>query len=369
MTVLTTRLAVSLAGPEDDADLRRLMRETPVPGAVSVVFSREPSFFFAAGVEGDTETVIAREPDGELVAAFNRAVRPCWVGGDVVRLAYLSTLRVHRRYRLRPALLRVGFAKARELHERDAGVLPYAITTIASDNLAARRTLEAGLPGLPRYKPLEEMITYAIPAWRARYRPVPGVEIRLGRADDLGEIAAALARWGRRHRFAPDWDVATLTDEQRCRNLRPDDFTVALRGGRLVGCVALWDQNGFKQSVIDGYTRPLDRARSLLNLAAPVLGFPRLPPPGEAMRHAYLSHLAVDDDDAAVARALLAHAHDRTLPWGYGYLVTMLAATHPLGAVVRSTFRPMQYRSQLYAVSWRPVVVPAGVSHLEAAVL
>src|SRR5262245_42644858 len=60
MTVLTTRLAVSIAGPQDDADLRRLMRETPVTGAVSVAFAREPSFFFAAGVEGDTDTVIAR---------------------------------------------------------------------------------------------------------------------------------------------------------------------------------------------------------------------------------------------------------------------------------------------------------------------
>lgn len=369
MTVLTGRLAVTLAAPDDDADLRALMRETPMPGSVSVAFAREPSFFHAAAVEGETETVIAREPDGALVAAFSRSVRPCWVGGELRPLAYLSALRIHPRYRLRPALLRVGFDRARALHEADRECLPFALTTVFSDNQSARRVLEAGLPGLPRYRPLDELVTHAIPTWRRRFRPVPGLEIRHGRADDLPELAALQARWGRAHRFTPQWDEGTLTDPQRARNLRPDDFSLALRGGRLVGAVAVWDQNGFKQTVICGYHGAIDRTRRLLNVAAPLLGLPRLPPAGNALRHAYLSHLAVDEQDADVARAVLTHAADRTLPWGYGYLLTMLAAKHPLGDVVRRTFRPIQYRSQLYAVSWRPVTVPAGLTHLEAAVL
>jgi hypothetical protein len=369
VTVLTGRLTVGLAGPEDDADLRRLMRETSMPGSVSVSFAREPSFFYAAQVEGETQTVIAREPSGDLVAVFSRAVRPCWVHGAPARLAYLSALRVHPRYRLRPALLRLGFARARELHEADREALPYAITTIVSDNLPARRILEAGLPGLPRYRAMEELVTYAIPAWRRRYRPAGGLELRVGRPDDWEALVALQARWGRRHRFAPMWDLDTLTDPARARNLRIDDFTLAFRAGKLVGAVAVWDQNGFKQTVIEGYSGLLDRARGLVNVAAPVLGLPALPAPGEALRHAYLSHLAVDEDDAEVARAVLTYAHDRTLPWGYGYLLTLLAASHPLGYVVRSLFRPLTYRAQLYTVSWRPTSAPSGISHLEAATL
>lgn len=368
----TAELFIGRAEPTDDAELRRLMRETAMEGSVRLAFAREPSFFHAAGVEGETETIVAREPSGRVVALFSRSVRACWVAGEPRKLAYLSALRIAPEYRFRRSLLRAGFGWVRRLQEADSaqGALPYAITTIVSDNAPAKRLLEAGLPGLPRYQPLTEMVTLAAPTWRVRYRPVPGLEVRQATEADQGEIVAALGRWGRRHAFCPVWSEATLSHPERCRDLALTDFVLACRKGRVVGCVALWDQQSFKQSLVHGYQGALGWVRRGVNVAAPVLGLPRLPEPGEPLRHAYLSHLAVDGDDADAARAVVGFAHDLARPRAYGYLTTMLASGHPLLPALQRLLRPLEYRSTLYLASWSErLEAPTALPHLEVAVL
>ncbi|MEQ1504009.1 MAG: hypothetical protein ABMB14_17335 [Myxococcota bacterium] len=364
----TSALAVSIATDADDPELRRLLRDTPMPGAVSVAFAREPSFFHGAGVEGETTTVTARSPDGRMVALFSRSARQWWVDGSPRRVGYLSALRVDPVYRHRRALLRIGFDAARALHEADPDALPYALTTIVSDNAPARRLLEAGLPGLPTYHRRDELVTFAAPTWRRRYRPVDGLTVRP--AADWDEVTPVLARWGARHAYAVAWDADTLRDPVRCRGLAVGDVAVAERAGRIVGCVARWDQSGFKQTVVHGYQGPLRWARPLANAVAPALGIPRLPAPGAPLKHAYLSHLAVDDDDPEVARALVTWAHDRSLGAGYSYLTTMLAVRHPLYAVLRRALRPLEYRSMLYLAAWATLPpTPTAIPHLEVAVL
>jgi hypothetical protein len=373
--VPTRELQVALAAEADDAEMRRLMRETAMAGSISVAFAREPCFAHASGVEGDSQTVVAREPSGRVVALFSRSTRPSWVGGEPRALSYLSALRIAPEYRNRPGLLRLGFRWVRELHEAEPGALPYALTTIVSDNAPARRLLERGLPGLPRYVPREELVTLAAPVsrrglGRRRARPEPGLTVRGASQGDLPEIVAALARWGRRHPFSPVWDEPTLLDPVRSRDLRVTDFLVALRGPQMVGCAALWDQGRYKQSVVAGYSGPLRWLRRPLNLVAPALGMPVLPPAGTALRQVYLSHLAVDDDTPEVARALVGSARDRAREAGYDYLITTLAVRHPLQPVLRRLLRPFQYRSELYLVAWGELDgAPPGIPHLEVAVL
>ena len=53
--------SVAVAEPEDDAGLRRLLRESVIPGAVRVAFTREPDYFAAAGLAGAGDvTIVAR---------------------------------------------------------------------------------------------------------------------------------------------------------------------------------------------------------------------------------------------------------------------------------------------------------------------
>ena len=51
-------LRFDLAVPGDDVELRRLLRENPMGGAISVSHEREPSFADALSIEGDRHQVV-----------------------------------------------------------------------------------------------------------------------------------------------------------------------------------------------------------------------------------------------------------------------------------------------------------------------
>ena len=123
--------------------------------------------------------------------------------------------------------------------------------------------------------------------------------------EDLPDIAFCLQRNNVHRQFAPIWREADLRDPGLMLGLRPSDFTVVDRDGRLSAVVALWDQRPFKQSVIRDYKPWMRAARPVYNLLAPVLNMPRLPAVGQPVRAAWLSHLAVDQDDLGETLAVV----------------------------------------------------------------
>src|SRR4051794_41979733 len=91
-----SRYRFELAGPADDADLRRVLAETPTPGAIAVSFRREPSYFAAVAVDGRFRQVVAaRDPDAGRLGGFGpRAVGPRYVNGRPEPGGHLSSLRL-----------------------------------------------------------------------------------------------------------------------------------------------------------------------------------------------------------------------------------------------------------------------------------
>lgn len=369
-----TRLVVELAAPEHDPALRRLLRENPMDGEIRVTLEREPDARLAAAIEGEPHvTVVARDQaNGRIVGMGSRAVMDVFVNGEPQRVGYLSQLRLDRAYRGRFRLLAEGYALLRA--QRARGEQPYDLTSIVADNSVARRLLDAGLPALPSYRPLDPFVTLVVsPRRREPGHAAKRVRVERGTRDLLSAIADCLEHNGRRFQFARRFSVDNLLSPARSRGLGAEDFFVATAGGRVIGCLALWDQSGFKQIVVRGYAPRLARLRGFINLAAPLLGSQRLPEPGEALRHAYLSHVAVDDDSRDVFEALLVAAMNRARDLSMGYVVAGFAAQHPLLSVVRSHGNPREYVSLLYVVHWDDAGTTAQldgrVPHVEVALL
>ncbi|HSS49284.1 MAG TPA: hypothetical protein VLX28_10080, partial [Thermoanaerobaculia bacterium] len=101
-------MTVEEAAPEDDPELRRLLRDNPMAGEIRVSLEREPNAFLAAAVEGEPHrTIVARDPEGGIVGMGSRSVWNAFVNGEPCRLGYLSQLRVDRAHRGRKRLLRL----------------------------------------------------------------------------------------------------------------------------------------------------------------------------------------------------------------------------------------------------------------------
>lgn len=361
-----------LAREADEPELRRLLRDNPLEGAIVLALEREPSAFLAGSLQGDLhQVIVARdETTGRLLGSGSRAVGNAFVGGRETRLGYLSQLRLDRAQRGSVRMLKQGYALLRELH--GDGATPFYVTTIVEDNRSARRFLEAGIDGLPTYRPVERLVTLTLSA--RRRRGPPQIEVAPAVPEDLDRIVALLARSGERHQFAPVWSKESLLSSERTRALDVRDFLIARRAGRDLGCVAIWDQRGFKQSVVRGFTPALALLRPFLNVAGALLGAPRLPSPGSTLRAAFLSHLALYDDDPETAVALVAAASSRASERGIDFLHLGLAARQPLLPTIERAFPHRRYVSLVYVVHWedgaRAVDALDGrVPHLEVAVL
>src|SRR5262249_42812714 len=115
----------------------------------------------------------------------------------------------------------------------------------------------------------------------------------------------------------------------------------------------LWDQRGFKQTVIRDYGRWLALARPAWNLAARVTRRPKLPPPRQTLSNAFVSHLAVDEGgDPNLVIDLFSELCAIAAERGVDNLTAGFAETDPRLDLVRRQFRSREYHSRLYLVRW-----------------
>jgi hypothetical protein len=342
-----------LASGADDSDIRRLLRAHAMPGAIAVSLQREPHSSLAASIEGEMhETLIARSrATGELCGMAARSVRTVYVNGKAVRLGSLGQLRVASgRHALR-TLIDEGFAFCRMLHQQDCA--PAYLVSLVADNSAARRLLvDRRSPTAPRLVSIGGLDTFVIPARRGSPASPEPVQIVRGSQAHVSELVDCLQRNLRRYQLAPCWTAAELQSELATRGLSIDDFAIALADGRVVGCLALWDQRAFKQVVVRSYGPALRRTRPLINAAARLMGFPRLPPVGERLEFAYLSHVAVDADRPHVLMSLVGAQVEEARRRGLEYVVTGFPDRHPFHTVVRDKWAWRTYRSALYLAHW-----------------
>lgn len=350
-------ITIRLATPTDDQALRRLLRENPIPGAISLSYEREPDYFIAAATEGMlSQTIIGIENEtGECRGMGTRVIRPMYVNGIVQAVGYMSHLRMDLHYAWGLSLARWvtrAFQKFRELHAD--GHVPFYLMSVITDNAPARRLLTLELPGMPHAREYARMFTYVIsPRHLKPVLPLPnGIKFERGTSDHIPEMIACLQRNGQRRQFYPIWTSENLFSPFHTPNLHPEDFLLAVSGGRVLGCLALWDQTPFKQTVVRGYQGNLAHWHSTINFLARFIDIPHLPQVGTPLSYCFASHLAIDNDDPRIFQSLLRGAYNESLRRGFDYFTIGLAESNPLRAVLTKSYLHITYPSQIYLMAW-----------------
>jgi hypothetical protein len=346
------RFVFEVASASDDTEVRRLLRDASLPGEIQLSLEREPDSAAAAAIEGDVhDTIVARDQaTGAIAAIAARSVRRRYVNGTPVPVGYLSQLRVAPAYRRARGLLDGGFAFCRGLHSR--GEPHFYLASVVADNHIARRLLERGLPNAPAFRAIDRLVTLAIPVRGVQLAGRTRGEIVSGSECGPLEILRCLDQHQSRYQFAPCWSERDFESPARMAGLRLEDFSVAVRGGRAIGCVACWDQRGFKQVVVRGYAPRLARLRWLINLSAGLRRDVPLPPIGCALDFGYLSHLGMADDDPATLEILIRAACAIARRKRLDYVVVGLSAAMPALTLLRRAFRHRAYESVIYAGVW-----------------
>lgn len=373
---MITGARVRAAEARDDAAIRRLLRDHPLPGDVRVILARDPDFFAGTAVEGRRVQVGVAEvaevtKDAEVAGATGAAKAegsarsgadaPARLAGLVVRAekdAYLNGVRTPLGYlggwRLGSgarglAALRAGAALVRRWHAEGAARL-YLLGT-AGDAARSASLLASGRLGLPVPRDFGGLTTYLLrPAAGDRLRALPDLAVTPARESDLPEVAALLAR-GSARQFFPAYTLEDLRGETGLlRGLAPGDILLARRGDSLAGCLALWDQSAFRQQVVAGYRPWLARLRPAVNLWHRARSLPLLPPAGGTVPLVHLSLVCIPGEDADVFAALLKAAL-RSLRGGPSHAAVLLHDRDPFRAVLRG-LPAYAWRSRLHVACY-----------------
>jgi len=340
----TGAVDVALATAADDAEIRRLLRENPMRGKISLSLEREPNYFADTHLPGETKQTIVVREHGRVTGAGSCTIRHRFINGHARRVGYLGGLRLHREFAGRFDLIRRGYEFFHELQEAEPA--DFYFTSIAADNDRARRLLERGLPGMPRYEFLGEFVTILLPV-RRRTTTTQTAALAPLHAEQLVKLAN---QHGSQFQLAPCWSEEELA-ALKSLGFRPENICV-VRGDKRTSIAVLWDQGVFKQTVVRGFDRWLGLFRPALNLVSRFTGGTHLPPVGETVANAFVSHLATGPDGLEGSIALFNELRDLAASQGVELLTAGFDARDPRLALLRQHFRCREYRSRLYIVRW-----------------
>lgn len=338
---LKTRFEV--ATPADDEAIRRLLRENPMRGAVSVSFEREPDYFRGANIAGGQDRTIVVKEAGKVICMGRCIRRECWLNGRPHDVGYLAELRLDASARGRFGIIRDGF---RFFHEKERDYpASFYFTSIAADNERARRLLENGARGLPEYSFLGELDTLLIAVPK---RPsAPQLRVERMTEEQIPDAMLLLSQHGREYSLGAVWTAKRLRD-LAAHGLPLEQCYIVRDGDEIVAFGALWDQRRFRQTVVRGYSRPVSLSRPLLNLASRVFGSVRLPDVGETLPQVFLSPFIFGPSLPLFIEALFPHV----AALGAEYLTVALPRFDPSAEALRRSFTTRTWRSRLYRVSW-----------------
>lgn len=340
-----SRLRIREAVPGDDADLRRILRHGAFGSRIVVSFEREPSFFHAEGVRGEsTRTgVLTDDRRSEPLGLISRSVVPVHLGGEERRVGFVHTTRLP---------LGEGLAAAASFlrQARAPGDAPLDVLPVLEEEVELRQALLEPAAGLPRVVSAGSVTVFLVSVRAIDLRTVTPASEVATKAHVPG-IVACLERNGRRAALAPVWRRSDLEGPVLRSGLELSDLRVHLEKGHVRGCIGAWDQTSFRQTVIRAYPRasgiwtlfgkrPDDRRRYLL------------PAEGSRLRCATVSHLAVDGDDPSPFRSLVAGAALEARRRRLDHVVLVLGRHDPFADVLRDFVPAWELPVELLAILW-----------------
>ncbi len=320
----------------DNAGLLALAAACPMRGELTLCVRREPDFFALNRLQGDRWDVgVVDAGRAGVIGCVAIAERVAYVNGVAAPTAYASDLKVHPAFRgQRNGTGRVADALTEYARETLGAIGPHmpVLVTVLGGNAAMAPRL-CGPRGLPQFIRFATIRTFAVPLFTLRrLDPLPGLSVRPAEERDLDEMAALWRAVAPLRQLAP---VLGADDFRRmcaeAPGLALSSYWIARHAaGDLAGFVALWDQQQLKHTVVQRYALRAALFRYGFNLAAPLVGSPRLPAPGTPLRYLSAFQVCVPATDPGVLRALLVKAARAHAGSPYAFCSIGLDVTDPL---------------------------------------
>lgn len=340
------RFVLERAVATDAAEILGILEENPLPGPISLIYTRRPDAYRSFMAEGrDARVIVCRDTqDGRIAALGAGAVQDCLVAGRPDRVAYLFGLRFRREYLKKRVILLLPEAYRLIVeHFQEQGVRHF-LAVILADNFPALRLLTGERSRMPKHTFLCSYHTLTFLTRRRAPSLPESFRFRRATPGDREAIEEFLTTEGGRCNFFP-CRIGDLLD--RHPELSWESFYLLTdRQGSFLACGAAWDQVSHKQYIVAGY-RGAMRWLSLVSPLLRAVGYPPMPKPSTTLRFFLLAFWCVKDNREEYLRWFLdglAHAGR-----DYPYFVVGVPEAHPLGPSL-NRWKFLGYDSHVYLV-------------------
>jgi hypothetical protein len=330
------KIKYRFAREKDNSQIEELFNSSPMRGGVDILYTKNPSFIRANNVKGYKVQTIIAEIDNEIVAVGTRSLSNNYINGKPDVLGYLSDLRISKKRPFKKSFLADFYSAFYDLiGGKEANI---HITTILEDNKMAKAALtwRAKHSSIPNYYNAGLINTYFIfPLFKKR--TTGKYKIKPYEDRDLESILEFLNKEGSKKQFFPIVSEDYFND---LSEFSVQDFLIAYYGGRIVGIMAKWKQNAFKQVIINSFKNKFKLLKYL----------PFFPKEKEEIPLVYVSFAAVKNDKADIFKELLAvfyNTHKKE-----GHVVLALHESNPLNKAL-THFIKYTYKSRLYLCDFK----------------
>lgn len=316
-----SRLVFREARPEDDAQLTRLIA-LPMPGNLSLSFTREPSYLKACAHCGPPRRVLTALEGDKVVALTSFFLREYWWDGQPRQVWTLSDFRTLPK-RAGYGITGQGWKALRELLDNKPAML-----SVVEENTRALALFSKPRPGWPSLHSIANLRTNLTPLIPFPNWPSKRYKTRRMNPE---EILNALQR--------NPQPLQPLIEAKDFGTTIAHDFWGVFQGDQLVGYAGLHDQRTHRQVRIHSYGGWYKRLHRL----GRALHLPLLPEPGGEipLRTASLLHCP----DPSAWRVLRQRLQKEARSQKAKFLVWCRAGPNP-------TNLSFAYRSRLYQILW-----------------
>jgi len=289
----------------DDVILQNFSRENPTEGSVNFCLLREPGFFSALEVEGSHNDVALVSENEKLVGMGLRSEKEVYINGEKGKMGYYSGVRILKKHQGNQVLFRIA-RMARELHEKsDCRIY---LANIFTDNIKAIDTFFSLRRTNPAVRFIGNYKTFVFRPDRLNPAGVKNNGLMISKfcQQDTKDLILFINNYGKSRQYFPVYTVDHLTmNGGLLKGLQADRIFLARHNKRIVGSMALWDQNSFRQWMVKNYSGMLNYLRPVINMMASLRNRPGFPPPGAAINYKIISLCCIDDNFTEAFNLLL----------------------------------------------------------------
>jgi hypothetical protein len=333
MKYRNNKFSISLAKPEDAAQLLRIYECDDFRGNISVLYTRRPDPFKSLMLEGEKVIIpIITDIENDMIVGMGVCIiRKAYINGEIVNTGYLTGLKGLPEYRKRvPSISEVY----RYLHDVTKDDVDIYYTTILKENVSVQKMLAKKRKNMPEYRSMGEYTVYCFKTGTARKEDVYTLE--MGNKRDL------------ERQFHSDPGSFNFSPVHvGLHGLGEEDiYLLRNQSGQVLASCAVWNQQSYKQYVVTEYKGIYSYIK---RFPLQLLGYPNLPQENIPANYGSIALLNVKDNDELLAECFLKKVAQKA--GNYDFLMLGLFENHPFTSSM-DRIKCIKYQSRLYTVYW-----------------